>query len=188
MSKAEEFKGFGCDGSNLSPALEWKGAPEGTKSFAVTLYDTTAHFWHWTIFDIPAGQKGLAAGAGDTQKGLAPKGSIQGKNDYGLMGFGGPCPPKGDKPHTYIYTVYALKVAKLGLDKNEFTKKDPNIVEKLNNYELQHCIYYAHKMVDSTTPEKVEEGKTLLRKVFDELDRRGMKGLRPAAIDGKGVL
>ena len=118
MSKAEEFKGFGCDGSNLSPALEWKGAPEGTKSFAVTLYDTTAHFWHWTIFDIPAGQKGLAAGAGDTQKGLAPKGSIQGKNDYGLMGFGGPCPPKGDKPHTYIYTVYALKVAKLGLDKN----------------------------------------------------------------------
>jgi Raf kinase inhibitor-like YbhB/YbcL family protein len=118
MSKTEEFKGFGCDGSNLSPALEWKGAPEGTKSFAVTLYDTTAHFWHWTIFDIPASQKGLAAGAGDPQKGLAPEGSIQGKNDYGLIGFGGPCPPKGDKPHTYIYTVYALKVAKLGADQH----------------------------------------------------------------------
>ncbi len=118
MTKTEEFAGFGCDGSNLSPALSWKGAPEGTKSFAVTLYDTTARFWHWSIFDIPASQKGLVAGAGDPQKGLAPEGSIQGKNDYGLIGFGGPCPPKGDKPHTYIYTVYAIKVAKLGADQN----------------------------------------------------------------------
>ena len=64
----------------------------------------------------------------------------------------------------------------------EFTKKNPWDVKKLNNYELQHDIYFAHKMVDSKNPEKKEEGKKLLIKVFDELDRRGMKGVRPESI------
>jgi hypothetical protein len=65
-----------------------------------------------------------------------------------------------------------------------FTEKNPYDVQKLNNYELQHAIYFAHKMVDSKNPEKKETGTKLLIRVFDELDRRGMKGIRPESIRG----
>jgi hypothetical protein len=63
-----------------------------------------------------------------------------------------------------------------------FTEKDPAIVEKLGIYELQHAIYLYHKMVDAKNPDTVATGKVMLKKVFDELDRRGMKGIRPGSI------
>ena len=114
------FDGWGCAGRNVSPALQWSGAPAGTKSYAVTVYDpdapTGSGFWHWQIFNIPAGVTELAAGAGDPTRGLAPAGSVQGRNDYGPIGYGGPCPPPGDKPHRYVFTLFALKVPKLDLD------------------------------------------------------------------------
>jgi Raf kinase inhibitor-like YbhB/YbcL family protein len=115
MTKAQEYKGFGCNGDNLSPALEWKNPPAGTRSFAVTVYDpdapTGSGWWHWIVYDIPATATGLPGGAGLNQ--ALPAGAKQGRNDYGEHAFGGACPPAGDRPHHYIFTVYALKVDKL---------------------------------------------------------------------------
>jgi hypothetical protein len=115
------YKGFGCSGKNISPALSWSGAPEGTKSFAVTVYDpdapTGSGWWHWLIYNIPANVNALAENAGNPKSGKAPKGSVQALTDFGSAGFGGACPPVGDKPHRYIFTVFALKTDKLSLPK-----------------------------------------------------------------------
>jgi len=114
------FNGFGCTGGNVSPALKWTGAPAATRSFALTVYDpdapTGSGWWHWLIYDIPATTAALAAGAGDPAGGKAPPGAMQARTDFGKAGFGGPCPPAGDKAHRYVFTLYALKVDKLGAD------------------------------------------------------------------------
>jgi Raf kinase inhibitor-like YbhB/YbcL family protein len=114
------FNGFGCSGGNVSPALSWAGAPAGTKSFALTVYDpdapTGSGWWHWVIIDVPSISNALVAGAGDPASGKAPKGSLQINTDFGKTGYGGPCPPAGDKPHRYVFTLYALKLEKLGVD------------------------------------------------------------------------
>ena len=117
MTDAQVFNGFGCTGQNVSPALAWSDAPEGTKSFAVTIYDpdapTGSGWWHWVVYNIPATTTSLAAGAGDASKNLLPAGAMQGLTDFGTSGYGGPCPPKGSKAHHYQITVYALKVEKI---------------------------------------------------------------------------
>lgn len=111
MTKTQEFQGFGCSGENKSPALSWSGVPEGTKSLALTVYDpdapTGSGWWHWVVFNIPADTKELPAGIDASGKGL-PKGAIQSVTDYGKAGFGGACPPAGDKPHHYQFTLHAL--------------------------------------------------------------------------------
>jgi Raf kinase inhibitor-like YbhB/YbcL family protein len=113
------LNGFGCAGGNVSPELEWKNAPKDTKSFAVTVYDpdapTGSGWWHWVIFNIPASVNKLPSNAGKPESGVAPEGSIQSVTDFGKPGYGGPCPPVGDKPHRYIFTLYALKVDQLPL-------------------------------------------------------------------------
>jgi Raf kinase inhibitor-like YbhB/YbcL family protein len=112
ISDEQVFNGFGCTGKNISPALSWSGAPAGTKSFAVTVYDpdapTGSGFWHWVVFNIPADTTALAKNAGDPKAGLAPKGSVQSRTDFGVPGWGGPCPPKGSKAHRYEFTVFAV--------------------------------------------------------------------------------
>jgi Raf kinase inhibitor-like YbhB/YbcL family protein len=111
------FKGFGCSGENISPQLSWKGAPAGTKSFAVTVYDpdapTGSGWWHWVVYNLPATTTSLPAGASDPARKLLPPGVVQGRTDFGTAGYGGPCPPQGDKPHRYIFTVFALKTDKI---------------------------------------------------------------------------
>jgi len=115
----EEFDGFGCAGKNQSPQLSWENAPEGTKSFAITMYDpdapTGSGWWHWVVFDIPSNTNELVSGAGNIKLNLTPEGTIQSITDYGANGYGGPCPPEGHGIHQYIITVYALKTDKLGL-------------------------------------------------------------------------
>lgn len=112
MKKAQEFKGFGCDGDNLSPQLSWKGAPAGTKTFAIFAYDpdapTGSGWWHWQLVNIPKKVTMLKSGAGDAANNLAPKGSLHVSNDYGVKGFGGACPPNGHGAHRYQFTVHAL--------------------------------------------------------------------------------
>jgi Raf kinase inhibitor-like YbhB/YbcL family protein len=117
LSDAQVFNGFGCAGKNISPAVKWSGAPSGTKSFALTLYDpdapTGSGWWHWLVYDIPAATNALPEHAGDADGKLLPPGAMQGRTDFGTSGFGGACPPQGDKPHHYIFTLYALKVEKI---------------------------------------------------------------------------
>jgi len=109
--------GFGCDGGNRSPQLLWDGAPQGTKSFAVTCFDpdapTGSGFWHWVVVNIPASATGLAKNAGTADGASLPAGSVQIATDFGSPGWGGPCPPVGDKPHRYNFTLYALKTERL---------------------------------------------------------------------------
>ena len=122
IAEAQVFKGFGCEGGNVSPSLTWKNPPPGTKSFAVTVYDpdapTGSGWWHWLIFNIPPDVTSLPMGIGNPASGQTPKGAVQSKTDFGKPGYGGPCPPKGDKPHHYIFTVYALKTDKIDADEN----------------------------------------------------------------------
>ena len=111
------YQGFGCHGGNLSPALQWKNPPAGTQSFAVTVYDpdapTGSGWWHWVVYNLPANTRGLPEGAGDANQPRLPEEAIQAKTDFGNAGYGGACPPAGDKAHRYIFKVHALKVAKL---------------------------------------------------------------------------
>jgi len=116
IAAAQVFNDFGCKGGNVSPALAWSGAPAGTKSFALMVHDpdapTGSGWWHWVVYNIPPGTTSLPAGAGDPKKNLMPAGALQGRTDYGTIGYGGPCPPEG-APHHYHFRLYALKVAKL---------------------------------------------------------------------------
>jgi Raf kinase inhibitor-like YbhB/YbcL family protein len=119
MPQRFEFNGFGCAGENKSPALRWSGAPKGTKSFAVTVYDpdapTGSGWWHWSVINIPADVSELKSDAGNVSGANLPTGARQVRIDYGVAAWGGTCPPPGDKPHRYVFTVHALKVDKLDI-------------------------------------------------------------------------
>jgi Raf kinase inhibitor-like YbhB/YbcL family protein len=109
---------FGCSGGNTSPALQWSGAPSGTLSFVVTLFDpdersTPSGWWHWVVYDLPKNVDSLPMGAGADHSTLLPREAFQGRTDLGNDAYHGPCPAKGDPPHRYTFTVYALNVAKL---------------------------------------------------------------------------
>ncbi|HET9835173.1 MAG TPA: YbhB/YbcL family Raf kinase inhibitor-like protein [Rhodanobacteraceae bacterium] len=104
-----------CGGGNVSPQLEWRDVPPGTKSFAVSVFDPDAPgggFWHWIAFNIGVGAHGLNPGAGTPHSGNAPGDTVQMENGFGNKGYSGPCPPPG-KPHHYVFTAYALDVAVL---------------------------------------------------------------------------
>jgi Raf kinase inhibitor-like YbhB/YbcL family protein len=96
----------GSTGGNQSPELSWTNVPPHTASFVVTLFDTTASFTHWGIYNISATATGLPENAGVA-------GSTDGSqivNDFGFAEYDGPCPPAGVRPfvHDYVFTVYAL--------------------------------------------------------------------------------
>lgn len=116
LTSREVFQGFGCEGGNTSPELTWANAPAGTKSYAITVYDpdapTGSGWWHWTVVNLPASTRSVPRGVGSN----LPAGAVQGRTDYGQPEFGGACPPVGNKPHRYQFTVWALKVDKLPLD------------------------------------------------------------------------
>src|SRR3989304_2756237 len=100
-----------CDGPDVSPMLKWSGAPAGTKSFALICDDpdAPAGTWvHWVIYGIPPDTTDLPEGVPPDE--TLPDGSRQGKNDFGRIGYGGPCPPPG-KPHRYYFKIYALDTA-----------------------------------------------------------------------------
>jgi len=114
---ANVFNGFGCTGGNASPALAWSGAPDGTRSFALSVYDpdapTGSGFWHWVVLDIPATASDLAAGVGMSGVVQLDGGARQLRSDYGFVGYGGPCPPEGHGMHRYIFTLHALDIDKV---------------------------------------------------------------------------
>lgn len=122
IAEEQVLNSFGCSGKDISPALNWSGAPKGTKSFALSVYDpdapTESGFWHWVVFNIPPDVTSLPKGAGDPKSDAAPKSAVQSRTDFGVPGYGGPCPPKGDKPHHYHFTIFAVDVDKLDADAN----------------------------------------------------------------------
>lgn len=113
------FNGEACRGLNISPQLDWTGAPAYTRSFAITMYDRDAPsgsgWWHWVVMNLPATVAGVVKNAGDLRFNLMPEGVIQVRNDFGLLGYCGPCPPPGDGIHEYMITVYALDIPKIDL-------------------------------------------------------------------------
>jgi Raf kinase inhibitor-like YbhB/YbcL family protein len=122
ISKKFESDSFDCSGENRSPELQWSGAPEETKSFAVTVYDpdapTGSGWWHWVVYDISANTEQIDAGVGTLNSGNLPENAVQAMSDYGVEAWGGMCPPKGDKPHRYVFTLHALKVEQLDVPEN----------------------------------------------------------------------
>ena len=119
ISASFEYNGFGCSGENKSPALKWSGAPKDAKSFALTVYDpdapTGSGWWHWSVINIPANVSELPANSGAAGGANLPAGASNVRIDFGAAAWGGVCPPQGDKPHRYIFTVYALKTDKLDI-------------------------------------------------------------------------
>lgn len=117
LPPAQMLNVFGCDGANLSPALAWSGAPEGTQSFVLTAFDpdapTGSGLWHWVVVNIPADATGLDQGASPA---ALPAGAVETRTDFGPPGFGGACPPEGAKPHRYIFTLYAIPEPALPLE------------------------------------------------------------------------
>jgi len=120
IAKNFEFNGFGCSGENKSPVLKWSGAPKTAKSFAVMVHDPDAPtggagWWHWVVINVPADVRELKSDAGNASGANLPTGARQVRTDFGSAAWGGMCPPQGDKPHRYNFTVYALKVDKLDI-------------------------------------------------------------------------
>jgi Raf kinase inhibitor-like YbhB/YbcL family protein len=116
LSKPQVSGVFGAGGEDVSPHLAWSGAPEGTQSYAITVYDpdapTASGFWHWAAFNLPAGVTELPANA--SADGL-PEGAVQLKNDGGTVGYIGAAPPPGHGPHHYWIVVHAVDVPTLDI-------------------------------------------------------------------------
>jgi Raf kinase inhibitor-like YbhB/YbcL family protein len=117
------FNGLGCTGKNISPSLEWSGVPAAAKSLALIVHDPDAAtgvggFTHWIVYNIPVKANKLERGAGSSDGKLLPSGAVQHATSFGTSGWGGPCPPAGDKPHRYVFTLYAVGVEKLELPAN----------------------------------------------------------------------
>ena len=138
-------KAFGCSGGNLSPELHWSGAPAGTQSFVVTLFDrdersTPSGWWHWVVYNLPKNISSLPQGAGAEHSTL-PAEALQGRSDLGEDAYHGPCPAKGDPPHRYVFTVYALNVAKLPVPADSSGAMVTSIVQE---HLLGKAVFVAH--------------------------------------------
>jgi Raf kinase inhibitor-like YbhB/YbcL family protein len=139
-------KAFGCSGGNLSPELHWSGAPAGTMSFVVTLFDrdersTPSGWWHWVLYNLPKNISSLPQGAGAEHSSALPAEALQGRTDLGEDAYHGPCPAKGDPPHRYVFTVYALNVAKLPVPPDSSGAMVTSIVQE---HLLGKAVFVAH--------------------------------------------
>ncbi len=124
---------FTCDNIDVSPQLAWSKVPSGTKTFALIADDPDAPsgtYVHWVMFNIPGNLRELSENIPKTES--LENGAIQGKNDFGKIGYGGPCPPSGT--HRYYFKLYALDAeldAKPGITKRELVKAmDIHILEE----------------------------------------------------------
>lgn len=112
---------YSCDADNISPALSWSGAPQGTKNFVLICEDpdSPSKVWsHWVVFNMPASKTGLDEGMPTT--GTFDDGTVQGINDFGKPGYFGPCPPPTGQ-HRYFFRIYAIDTT---LDLDEGATRD----------------------------------------------------------------
>jgi len=146
MPETYTANAFGCTGRNASPPLQWKNAPKGTLSYVVTLFDrdersTPSGWWHWVVYDIPGTVDGLYINAGALKSKVLPAPALQGRSDIGEDAYHGPCPAKGDPPHRYVFTVYALKVATLPVPADS---SGAMITSTAQDYVLAKAVFTAH--------------------------------------------
>lgn len=109
---------FSREGGNMSPPIEWHGAPRGTRSYALVVEDPDAPsgtFMHWGAYDIPANLQQLSEGAGSRDPGAALQMAV---NDFGNARYDGPQPPPGHGTHHYHFRLFALDVPKLDMPSN----------------------------------------------------------------------
>ena len=108
LSQRNEINRFGCTGSNISPELDWKNVPAGTKSFVMLMSDYDAPiaggFHHWIVYNIPANARELEGYHAFTE----------GTTSFGFIGYGGPCPPPTGETHHYLFLLYAINIAHVG--------------------------------------------------------------------------
>ncbi len=123
LPNAQVFKGFGCNGGNVSPQLSWINPPANTRSYAIICHDPDAPrpngWYHWLVVNIPINITSI-------KQNEKIKGALETKTDFGSTGFGGACPPQGHGIHHYNFTVYALNVDKIDVKQDE----KPTEVEK----------------------------------------------------------
>ncbi|HEX7342309.1 MAG TPA: YbhB/YbcL family Raf kinase inhibitor-like protein [Rhodanobacteraceae bacterium] len=120
------YNADGCHGDDVSPAITWSNPPKGTAGYALTVFDTDARggWWHWVVLDIPATVHQLSEGA------VLPPGAFALVNSFGHARWDGPCPPKADAPHHYVFTLYALDTPALGLPDSTSPAKARDVIEK----------------------------------------------------------
>ncbi len=120
LPNAQVYKGYGCNGGNVSPQLSWQNAPNNTKSFAIICHDPDAPrpngWYHWLVVNIPNNTTSV-------QKGEKIKGALETVTDFGSSGYGGACPPVGHGIHRYNFTIYALDTEKLNVSQNTKPKE-----------------------------------------------------------------
>ncbi|MFS4474309.1 kinase inhibitor [Chryseobacterium sp. T20] len=120
LPNEQVINGMGYSGDNRSPHLSWDGAPAGTRSFAITMYDpdapTGSGWWHWVVANIPSNVHEFPEGAGNTGS-VLPAGVLQTITDFGVSGYNGAGTPKRQS-HRYIFTIHALSVDKLDIKEN----------------------------------------------------------------------
>src|ERR1700691_679126 len=137
---------YGCTGGNMSPPLQWTGAPAGTKSFVVTLFDPDekgdpSRWWHWIVYNLPASVDKLPQGAGAEHSAVLQPGAMQGRSDLGTDAYHGPCRDKGERPHRYTFTVYALSVEKLDVPADS---SGAMVVSTATDHLLGKAVFIAH--------------------------------------------
>ena len=122
LANAQVSGVMGAGGEDVSPQLSWTGAPDGTQSYAVTIYDpdapTASGFWHWAVADIPAEVTDLVAGAGDPDGSRLPQGALALAGDAGIHQYLGAAPPEGHGVHHYYFVVHAVDVPTLGIPRS----------------------------------------------------------------------
>ena len=128
---------YTCDGEDISPPLSWNGAPSGTKSFVLIMDDPDAPMgtWvHWVIYNIPATLKSLPEAVPPEHR--LKNGAIQGKNSWGRIGYGGPCPPPPTGAHRYFFKLYAVDTT-LSLASGASKEK---VLESIKNHILAEAV------------------------------------------------
>jgi Raf kinase inhibitor-like YbhB/YbcL family protein len=136
LPQAQTSGVLGAGGQDESPHLSWRGAPEGTRSYAITVFDPDAPrggYWHWAVANIPADVTSLPAGAGSRDNALLPQEAVQLKNDAGFAGFVGAAPPPGHGPHRYLLVVHATDAEQLDVSPNDSAS---SVVSKLADHAL----------------------------------------------------
>jgi Raf kinase inhibitor-like YbhB/YbcL family protein len=128
---ASTFVQAACGGDDLSPQLYWNYIPAAAKSLAITVLDDSASdFVHWILYNVPAATLELARGT------AIPAGAVEATNDYGIVGYSGPCPPSGDI-HFYKFKIWVLNIADLA-DAEGFDASDNGtILQALSDHETR---------------------------------------------------